>query len=95
MFATTQWPALKKKATFSILKVLSVLIYSPVNLDKLECYQAICKDNHQGKDLHYQIQGHSTGLLTLPNRKTEIGYGTITMFIALLMRLFQFILDKF
>lgn len=48
----------------------SLLTYAPVNPDKLGYYQAICRDSHQGKDPHCQIQAHSTIQLTLPrNRK--------------------------
>lgn len=40
--------------------------YLHVSLDKPECYPAICKDIHRGKDQHYQTQVHSRAQLTWP-----------------------------
>lgn len=48
--------------------------YLHVNLDKPECYQAICKDTHQEKDQHYQIQVHSRAQLTWPKSTRNFSY---------------------
>lgn len=61
---------------------VSLLRYSPVNLDKLEYYLAICTDSHLGKDPHCRIQGHSIGQLTWPDNKIkETSYAHDTMII--------------